>query len=51
MEAPTASSAKLSEAAMESVGRSERSDHNREWTRILLLIAVLGAFAGVMVVL
>jgi hypothetical protein len=36
---------------MESMGRSERSDYITEWTRIMWLMAVLGAFTGVMVVL
>lgn len=49
--APAASSAKLGGVAMESMGRSERSDYITEWTRIMWLMAVLGAFTGVMVVL
>jgi len=50
-ETPTASSAKLGEeVAMENMGRSERSDYITECRRIMWLMAVLGAFAGVMVV-
>ena len=48
---PTAWSAKLGEVAMKSSGRGEHVEQVTNWTRILWLMAMLGIFAGVMLVL